>query len=206
MKKLLFVLSAFAALSLLAQDTDFALAADNQIGVYSEAAAGPGTQNFTVGASEQFQAYAVLTSPVNALDEAVPDVEAAEFMITFSNGGNVFKLAEILPTGAINVGDSTNPALGLDYTYGSPTPVPVVGGAVTLVEFTFLLLTADENLVYVVESRKGNIQYQQGGAGTTRIQAYPSSGDTAAPVASFNGTGVTPVEAQSWGGLKALYR
>jgi hypothetical protein len=203
MKKLFFVMSALAALTLLAPSTGFAKA-DNQIGIYSEAAAGDGTQNFVVTPNVPFFAFLVLTQPVDNGGTPVTQVEAFECKVTFSNGGSIFKLAETLPPQAINVGDSSNPALGLDYAVGLGVPTNVVGGAVTLVQFQFLALVGTQIDVFVELSTTGNMYYQEA-AGKTLVDYYSSSGDVALPVASFNGI-VTATDEETWGGVKALYR
>lgn len=204
MKKLFFVASALAALSLLAPSIGFAQRADNQFGLYSEAAAGAGTQNIAADTGTPFFAYLVLTVPVDNDMNEVTSIEAFEFMVTFSNGAMVFKLSETLPPGAINVGDATSPALGLDYTVGLATPIQVTGGNVTVVSFQFMVQTADPIEIFIVNSRNGEMQFQEA-SGKTLVQAYPASSDQNLPAASFNGT-VTATESETWGGVKALYR
>ena len=204
MKKLFYVVSALAALTLLAPNVGFAQSADNQLGIYGDEAGSLDSQNFVVAASTPFTAYMVLTNPVDNYDMAVGEVEAFECRVAFSNGAMVFKLAETLPPQAINVGDSSNPAAGLEYAVGLGVPTPVVGGAVTLVEFTFMVLAVSQIDVFIEESQGGNLYYQEAD-NKELVDYYPSSSDPAMPVASFNGT-VTPVDEETWGGVKALYR
>jgi hypothetical protein len=201
MKKLLFVASALAALSLLAPSSGFAQA-DNQIGVYFDTA---GTvTDFTPEAIVAFDCYVLLTQPRDLVDVQVTEVEAFEFMVTFQNGAGVIKNGETLPPGAINVGNSNSPAAGLGYTVGLAVPVVVVDGIATLVTISLLVLTVEENFIYLNNSSTGNMYYQEGASGTL-VDFHPSSGNSADPVAAIAGT-VTPVEASTWGGVKSLYR
>jgi hypothetical protein len=204
MKKLLYVVSALAALTLLAPSVGFAVQADNQVGIYGDAIASDGSQNFVVPTSTPFTAYMILTQPVDNYGVDVIEVEAFECAVTFSNGAMVFKLAETLPPQAINVGDSSNPAAGLQYAVGLGVPMPVNNGTVTLVQFTFMVLV-DTNIDVFIEESVGGNMYFQDTPNKELVDYYPSSSSPAMPVASFNGTAV-PVDSESWGGVKAMYR
>ena len=201
MKKLLFVASALAALSLLAPSSGFAQA-DNQVGVYFDM---EGTvTGFTPIAFEAFDCYVLMFQPVDDDGFPVTEIEAFEFMVTFQNGAGVIKNNETLPPGAINVGNSSSPAAGLEYAVGLASPIEIVDGLVQLVALSLIVLSVEENFIYMNNSPLGNMYYQNAGDGQL-VNFYPTSGDSADPVAAIDGT-VTPVEASTWGGVKSLYR
>jgi hypothetical protein len=161
----------------------------NVIGLFGDDGAILGSQNFVVPSSTPFTAYVVLMNPEDNYGNPVSEIEAFEFTMTFSNPSMLFKLAETLPPQAINVCDSSSPVQGLGYCVGLGYPTPVVNGNVTLIQFTFMVLTPYQNDVFIEESYGGNIYYQEA---TNRelVDMYPTSGNTVDPVASFNGIAI----------------
>lgn len=201
MKKLLFVASALAALSLLTPSFGYAQA-DNQVGVYFDL--GATETSFTPVAFVEFNIHLLLTQPVDNDSAPVTEVEAYEVTIEFSNGAALIKSSETLPPNALNLGDANSPAAGLNYIVGLAVPVPVENGITWLATIGLTPLNVDENFISLVNSPLGNMYYQEV-ATKTLVNFYPSSGNSADPVAAISGT-VTPVESSTWGGVKSLYR
>ena len=136
MKKLFYVVSALAALTLLAPNVGFAQSADNQLGIYGDEAGSLNSQNFVVAASTPFTAYMVLTNPVDNYDMAVAEVEAFECRVAFSNGAMVAGALDLRPGASVDltraVGEGLFTAPG-DYviTYTTATSTSRVAVRVT---------------------------------------------------------------------------
>ena len=92
---------------------------------------------------------------------------------------------------------------------GLGVPVAVVNEAVVLAEMKFLVFDDNlENLIYIENSGNGNLYFQEAGGGKL-VDFYQSSGDVLNPVFAINpgsGSGPTPVQSETWGGVKSLYR
>ena len=211
MKKLIFVMAVLTAVAMVSPTVSFAQHEyDNQFGVFFDTVAEQ--INGAPTPSVPFFAYVMLLKPVDSVGGAVTGVEAIELMVTLvrtNPAETIFKLAETLPPGAINVGTATDMYDGLDYTVGLAEPVLVTNDAVILVTLQFMILDdavpgLDPVELYMTNSRNGFLQYQRDG-GPPLIPAFPSSGDQASPVASFNG-GVVATESSTWGTVKSLYR
>ena len=91
--------------------------------------------NFTPTLSSVFTMRLVLLNP------SLPGADAFEVQVTLPNtGGSLFRLAETLPPGTINIGD-TSDATTWTYVAGYPTPVPPIAGHVTLVTWDMLAVS-----------------------------------------------------------------
>ena len=212
MKKLLFAVSALAALSLLAPSTGFAQIHDydNQVGLFLSADGTGGTNSNDIGTP--VFVYLVLLRPVDDLNGGAPygDINAFECTLTFT-GGALFKLGDALPPTGINVGDNTDIGQGfLEYIVGIGTSVPVTLGSVTLITFQFMATTPAETIIALTPTSRPGIPGEmafQSVSGQLRIM-YDAGGEADAPVFSFNGVdgGVVAVEDASFGSVKSLYR
>ena len=212
MKKLLFAVSALAALSLLAPSTGFAQIHDydNQVGLFLAADGTGGTNSNDIG-SPVF-VYLVLLRPVDEDNgnAPYPDINAFECMLNFS-GGALFKLGDTLPPTGINVGDNTDINQGfLEYIVGLGTSQLVTDGSLTLITFQFMATSPAETIIRLTPttapSLPGEMAFQSV-SGQLRVM-YNAGGSADAAVFSFNGAdgGVVAVEDASFGSVKALYR
>ena len=190
MKKLLFAVSALAALALLAPSTGFAQTHvySNQVGLY--------------------------TTPDGHGDTGIADIGAPVFECTLAfdpvPNNNLFMLAANLPPSSLNVGNRTNINEGfLDFIVGIDVnnPVPVVDDAATLITFQFINNSVEGFTVSLIPTEVPSIPGKlafQGVSGELR-ELYPSSGDHGTPVFRF-GSPVVAVESESFGTVKALFR
>jgi hypothetical protein len=214
MKKLLFAVSALAALALLAPSTGFAQVHvySNQLGLYTTADGHGSTGVADIGAATFV--YLVLTKPTDVEngEAAYPSVNAFECTLAFDPvpNNNLFMLNAALPPNNVDVGLRKNINEGfLDYVVGIDVnnPVIVADEAATLITFTFMNMSPAGFTVKLTPTEKpaiaGEMAYQ-GVQGELRIM-YPSSGDHGNPVFQF-GDPVVAVENESFGSVKALFR
>lgn len=215
MKKLLFAVSALAALALLAPSTGFAQNPhqyDNQVGLFMNAD-GTGETGTNVIGSGVF-VYMVLLNPVDDQNASTPypDINAFECSLFFDPvpNNNLFLLQTALPEGSVDIGPSKDINSGrLDFIVGisDGQEVPVVDGSVTLATFNFMNLSAGTFDVSMGPSPAPGIPDQmvyQSETGQLRIM-YQASGEAGGPVFQFNGSAVA-VENESFGSVKALFR
>lgn len=213
MKKLLFAVSALAALSLLAPSVGFAQTAHNQLGMYIDQVGTPTAANIDVAINTPFNVFLVLTNPVNetfneGVDTQVPitSVDGFEAAIVLPTAATFFVLAENYPAPEINVGSAP------DYIVGFSNSVPVVDNAVVLVSWQFMTLDPAALDVFMDATATarfpGKMAVVDAGDNTTTPgqPIYPSTGDFANKVFSINGTPPVATENESWGGVKALFR
>jgi hypothetical protein len=209
MKKLLFVVSALAAFSLLAPSSGFAQW-ENKIGIYTTAVAPEsGGTSMTLAASTPTNIYFVLTNPMNGGQE-VQSVEAFEFKVAYNPSATFFKLAESFPVDALNVGTAP------EYVVGYASPVAVgADRQITLMTWQCMILTPTQHDLFIelpsIPSLAGSLAYQDADAlsGDLLVAATSSSNDYAAKVFSFNpAAGEEPIatENESFGNVKALFR
>lgn len=212
MKKLLFAVSALAALSLLAPSTGFAQhesSANNQLGLFlnSDGTGGTGTAEIGVPVS----VYLVFINPtdVENAEEPYLTIGAFECMLNFT-GGTLFKLADTLPPTSVNVGDNGDINQGyLEYIVGLGTPMSVVAGSATLISFQFmatspalteitLTMTTAPSIpgVMAFESVEGELRQMNNASGTEGGLNFTFNLDPG-PIA---------IENQSFGTVKALFR
>ena len=216
MKKLLFAVSALAALSLLAPSSGFAQHVYfNQIGLYTTNNALPdpldplvpitGTDDVSVPTT----VFLVLTKPADG-EVLYTGINAFECQLNFNPIGGIFMLSGALALPGINLGDDQNIASGfVEYIVGFNGSVPVTAEeSAVLVTFTFLNNNAVPVEVTLSEpsapSIPGGMAFKPDSQAVLK-QMFPSSGDPDAPVFLFTGSAVA-VENESFGAVKALYR
>lgn len=213
MRKLLFAVSAIAALSLLlvpgssiAEPTH-----PNEVGLYMTPDGLGATGTFVVGAP--VTVYLVLTRPTDT-ETGIPyaTINAFECRLTFDPIGNLFKLGEVFPPQALNVGDIGNIGLGyLEYIVGLGTDYPVTNESVDLLAINFMHTAPGQIDVSLsptsAPSIPGHMAYQSV-EGDLRIM-YSAGGEDGdpddIPVWIFDGN-ATPIETESFGSVKALFR
>ena len=206
MKKLLFAVSALAALSLLAPSTGFAQHVyPNQIGIYEFSDGTGNTGTFDVGTP--VTVFLVLTKPEK---DGVPinTINAFELTLNFNPAGNLFKLAEVFPGNNVNVGDNSDINQGfLEYIVGFATDHAVTDESITLITFTFMHTAPGVIDVTLSPTSKpsipGEMAYQSI-PGDLRV-GFTSAGPAGGPVFVFDGAAVA-TENESFGSVKALYR
>lgn len=202
MKKLLFAVSALAALSLLAPSAGFAQY-DNHMGIYTaEMEVNQETTNLVTNT-----VYFVITNPYNV--EEGHDVEwihGYEGSVVID--GSALVLDVRWPVQAINVGSNTNHVVG----FGS-TDVHVVDGAATVAEMDIIYMDAGLGPVTITlgpadpTSVPGMMAFLDGD-GTVNgglVSMMTSSGDWANPVFGFNAA-VVATDNSSFDNIKAMYR
>lgn len=198
MKKLLVLLlvSLMATSAFAVVDTD-----PDQIGVYFDTAA---DQNETVAeASVPFFAYVTITNPTAS---EVWGLEVGYEIVSSAGTAALFRLANILPVGAVDLGTNTDVFSG-DYVVGLANPLPATP-AVQFVTWQFLLLVPQTVEFFIGSSFVQSIPdglpaYEIGGA---ILPLGVSSGDTGLPVATVNGSPPVAVENASFGSVKSLFR
>lgn len=207
MKKFQFAAIALFAISMLApglgsaEPTHF-----NELGLYTTTD-GYGDTGIE-GIGIPLNVYLVLTKP--AYDGTPnPGVKAFECQLNFNPSGNLFKLEDGLLAPGLNIGDTDNIWQGyLEYIVGFSEFLPAVNDAVALIHFVFMNIgdvPIEVTLGPVsVPSVPGEMVFIP--AGITDLETmYPVSGHPDAPVFIFNGMAI-PVESESFGSVKALYR
>lgn len=212
MKKLLFAVSALAALSLLAPSTGFAQhesSANNQVGLFlnPDGTGGTGTAQIAVAVP----VYLVLINPTDELNGELPyaNINAFECTLNFT-GGSLFKLADTLPPTAVNVGDNSDINQGfLEYIVGLGTSADVVSGSVTMISFQFMATTPALTEISLsmtsAPSIPGVMAYQSVSGQLRRM--YNAAGAEGAVNFTFNSDpGPVAIESESFGSVKALFR
>ena len=211
MKKLLFAVSALAALSLLAPSTGFAQHVyDNQLGLYLTDDGFGATGSDDIGA--EIAVYLVLTRPATPSGVAWDGITAFECQLNFDPAGGIVKTSDALNGSGLNIGDVNNLANGwLEYIVGFAAEVPKdVNDAVLLVSFRFIHLVPGVinvtlgPITSAIPSLQDKMSYVT--PNQTLDEMFPSSGAPDAPVFTFGGGTVVPVEDASFGSVKALFR
>jgi hypothetical protein len=211
MKKLFFVVSALAALALLAPSTGFAQHEfSNQVGLYMSDDGTGATGTMTVGVP--VNVYLVLTKPTDVENGEAPyfSVNFFDLMINFDPPGGLFKLADALPPKSINIGDTAHIDDGyLEYIVGIGEDHLLTGTeSVWLIAFQFMAMVAtpiDVSLgVCTAPSIEGEMTFMSISP-NLRIM-YNAAGAIDATVFSFNREDAVAVENASFGSVKALYR
>jgi len=210
MKKLLFAVSALAALALLAPSTGFAQHVHpNQVGLweFSDGTGANGT--FVVG--DPVVVFLVLLKPEK---DGIPydTINAFECQLNFNPAGNLFKLGEVFPPQAINVGDIGNIGMGyLEYIVGLGADYPVTSESVDLLAINFMHTAPGQIEVSLSPTSAPSIDGQmayQSVEGDLRIM-YSAGGEDGnpddIPVWIFDGN-ATPIQTESFGSVKALFR
>ncbi len=205
MKKLLFAVSALAALSLLAPSAGFAQY-DNHMGIYTNTE--DMAVNSTITMAQTQTVYFVITQPYNVEeDRPVGWINAYECSVLLE--GTAFVTAIRWPVSAINVGSPENHVVGFG------TGVQVVDGAAMVAEMDVFYGDATGGAVYLTlglsdpVSLPGFMAYLDGD-GTVNGGLVPmmtSAGDWALPVFAFNADpGIVATDNTSFDNIKAMYR
>ncbi len=169
------------------------------VGIYADTDAS--TQNLIGPENVPFSAYVVLTEPTNPL------IWGFEFGYTIEVGdpATMFRLQNVLPPEAVDIGDNTNLLQG-DYVVGLATPL-LAQQAVVLVSWQFMMTAPQVAYLSLGPSNIPSLPYD--------LPAYEIGGTIVAMelAASCWGTEVRvnehcplPVENQAFGAVKALYR
>ena len=157
-----------------------------------------------------FTVYVVLTNPYNAeLERPVTTVGGFEFSLDVPS--SVLVLSAQYPPGCIWM-----PPPPPDYQSGCP--VPVTGGAAVLMTMMFMPTTGETvflhvgPLVTMPPSLPGAIAFADADDDLSLHVMHPVSGRFDVPVFAINWSGemsfceTIPARAESFGGVKALYR
>ena len=212
MKKLLFVVSALAAISLLAPSSGFAQW-ENRIGVYTETdALGTAEAQMDLEPSTLAYVYFVLTVPRNN-GVPVTNIEGFECTVNVEPLATFFKLGETY--NSTNGAQALNVSSYPEYVVGWTLPVPVIGDQIMLMRWNVMLNAADAYYVYLTmasnPSIPGALVYQDadGTSGSVErpllVGAMPSSGAFDVPSFAFNDVTI-PEKQESFGTVKALFR
>jgi hypothetical protein len=207
MKKLLF---AVAALSVLAPFTGTAEPTHpNEIGLYTTPDGYGATETDVIGAP--VEVYLVLTKP-EVENEPDPHVFAFDGQLNFNPVGQMSLISITLGGEGLNVGDVDHVSNGwLEFITGFASPgIPSINDAVLLATITLV----NNNFIPVeitlgpcsLPAIPGQMVYLSDNNVTHILHImHPVSGSQDAPVFIFNGEAV-PVEDESFGSVKALYR
>ncbi len=149
--------------------------------------------------------YLVLTKPADEQNEDTPytTINAFECMLAFVPRGNLFLLEDALPLDAVNSGDNTDISTGfLEYIVEIGNDYPVTEDSVQLIKFT-LMKTAPGHLdIFLTPTTDscipGEMAYQSV-SGELRVM-YPLQ------TPAFVWEPGLPVESETFGSVKALYR
>lgn len=191
---LLVSLMASSAFAVIDPDTDM-------LGVYFDMTADMNSMDAV--ANVPIFAYVTITNPSAA---EVHGIEFGYQLVSSAGPGLMFRLANTLPSGAVDLGTSTDLTLG-DYVVGLASPLPA-SEAVQFVTWQFLLLVPQTVEIYLGPSTIQSIDdglpaYEIGGA----IQSLGlATGGVDTPVARINGLGPVAVEDASFGSVKSLFR
>jgi len=207
MKKMLFAVSALAALALLAPSAGFAQA-NNQLGLYTDQAATPASANTTQPAFAPFDVYLILTQPVNENfaggGTSVPVTNIGGFELSLTVPANLTTLSFVTATPSARVGAAP------DYIYGFGSPLPVVGNLVVLGTFSFMAMDSAIANAFMgpssVPGIPGKMAFIDSDDANAMVACYPSTGAFANPVLSVSGNDAVPNVTESWGGVKSLFR
>jgi hypothetical protein len=208
MKKLLFAVSALAALSLLAPSTGFAQHMyDNQIGLYTtpDGMGATGTDQV----STPVNLYLVLTRPAAVDGTPYAGITAFDCQLNFNPIGGIFVTNNALNGEGFNIGETGAIAEGyLEFIVGFADVVTAEpDGSLLLVTLQFINSNIDRVDVTLSPASIPSIPGTMGflPVDPPLVEMFPSSGSYDDPIFSFNAE-ATPVEEESFGSVKALYR
>lgn len=219
MKKLLYISSMVVGLSLLTLGTALAEPTHpNEVGLYTTADGFGPTGTFTVGVP--VDVYLILTIPADVGETGDPFVSVFGFECNMNFSpipdNDLVILDTVLRPGSLDIGRYKDINEGfLEFVVGTTLedPIPVINETAELARFTFLNLGSGTTEVTLSPPGQpmfdGEMAFLGGflpswGTPYGRIM-HPVSGSHEAPVFMFNGDAV-PVESESFGSVKALYR
>ena len=201
MKKLvvLLIVSLMAVSAMATIDLD-----TNSIGVYFDQAAEVNALPVQAN-SVPFNVYVCITNPSEA------EVHGLEFgyniVVPAGMEGMLFRLANNLPAGSVDIGNNANILTG-DYVTGLASPL-AGSASVPFVSWTFMILVPGLTMdFYITESAipslpQGGPAYEAGGY---IVGLGQSSGGPDAPCAMVNGGTPVAIENASFGAVKSLFR
>ena len=218
MKKLLFAAMTLAAFSMLMPQVGQAQHM-NQVGIYTDMVGTPSAANYAATPSVPFDVYLVLTNPMNdtynggtGTNRPVTIVSGFEAKVIWPASATFFKLSESFPANAIDAASDSD-----EYAVGYATPVAVVDNAIAVCHWQLMVTTTDPYHIFLDTIRFDSIDgfmafidaedpndtdWQDGNLAPMHV----STGDKALPVFSINDTATVAVEAETWGGVKSLFR
>ena len=187
-------LMATSAFAVIDPDTDM-------LGVYFDLNAD--SNCLDMGPSIPFMAFVTITNP------SATEVHGLEFGYNLLNSGGpgtLFRLANILPAGAVDLGNSVDLVVG-DYVVGLASPL-LGQAAVQFVTWQFMLLVPQTVEIFLGPSSIESIAdglpaYEIGGS---ILPLGLSTGGPATAVATVNGECVVAVDNASFGSVKSLFR
>ena len=203
MKKMLFAVTALAALSLLAPTTGFAQGARNQLGFYADDAMGSARVDGAAYANVEI--FLLVSNPYNEIDDRpIESISGVEIRFILPPGVALDSATSWTNGTATDFGNTND-----GHFVGWGTPVPVVDGICHLATKTIFLLSADGFTGLVAPhsinpSNPGHMAILDFD-GTVIQNVHPSSGDYDLPVVGFNDD-VVATDETSFDQLKALYR
>lgn len=212
MKKLLFAMSALAAISLLAPSAGFAQF-QNRVGIYADEIASAAHANPATNVPTNV--YMLLFNPVGN-SGPVTSIEAFECIVSVTPTTGIFKLSETVMPGVqvINLGDTSSLA-NMEYIVGSATPKAVVNNVCVLVQFQMLITVSPPPTFRFfvkptsVPSIPGQMAWQAGGGPPLYVMTPSNTAESFdEAVFGFHLPPGEPVatEDSNWGNVKALFR
>lgn len=213
MKRLLFLTATFAALALLAPQIGQAQPYTNQLGIYSDMVGTPSSANFVAAPNVPFNAYLVLTYPVNdnfqggtGTNRPVTQVGAFECRVNLPSEAGFIAGAPTFPGGGVNI--ESSPYLVVGYV----TPIPVVNNAAVLATWSMMVTDSEQHDITMGLAHFPSIPGEmaivdaEDTTGDDLVPVFVSTADFAVPVFSINGTAAVATEESSFGSVKALFR
>jgi hypothetical protein len=206
MKKLLLAVFAISMVALMAPNPSLAEPTHpNELGLYASPDDFTATGTDVIGAP--VYVYLVLTRP-EAIGAPTAGLAAFECQLNFSPAGGIFKTGEILPGEGFNIGDASNIQDGyLEYIVGFADLIPTVDEAILCLTLQFININTVPVEVTLGPPSFASIPNQMSffpGDPPLEIM-YSMGGSHDAPVFIFSGMAI-PVEEESFGSVKALYR
>jgi hypothetical protein len=208
-------LSAIFAILVLSMLTSYVAIAEpthpNEVGLYTTPDGYGATGTFEIGTPvEVFLVLTKATDMVSGMPYSA--IRAFECTLYFNPAGGIFLLGEVLPPGSVDIGDNNHIGDGyLEYIVGTADDWPVINESVVLIEFTFMNtntsvveVTLGQSFTPCIPGEMAFVSYEYEEPYHCTIM-HPVSGSLDAPVFIFNGEAV-PLEAESFGSVKALYR
>ncbi len=203
MKKLLFAVSALAALSLLAPSAGFAQAY-NQMGIYLDEEATTVNTTLETGLLD---VYLVATMPYShTADAPVTVIKGFECAIIIAGTATYLDAANTYPVPGLNVGNDRN------MHYGFSAGAAVSGTSMVLCELHILKASAGTLTFHVAPADPASVDGMMAiidftTAPQTLVGMNPASGSFDDPVFAVNvDPGIVATEATTFDNIKAMYR
>lgn len=199
-------------LTIFCAGVSFSQTPHNEFGLYTDMSGDLSSVNAVVGLFDYLDVYMVLTNPYNyeyddgtgnLVERAVQNIDAFETQIRWQQAGLIVTATQF-PNGGINFYDPPF------YLVGFPSPVPVTDGHVVLGTCTLLAIDLDPHKVFLglfefPTFNDSNAYVDADDMTAEVVPMHPVSGSFDMPVFGINGS-VVAVEAETWGGVKALFR